>query len=72
MYFSPEVIDGVQEASSNIWAVGCIVLEMLTTNPPWGLKGDTNSDEIITRIGELNESPVIVSTLSRLLLVNHS
>ncbi|MFS7971257.1 putative mitogen-activated protein kinase kinase kinase STE-STE11 family [Helianthus anomalus] len=65
MYFSPEVvIDGVQEAPSDIWAVGCIVLEMLTANPPWGPKGDTNSDEIITRIGELNESPLIVSTLS--------
>ncbi|MFS7926320.1 hypothetical protein Hanom_Chr04g00295671 [Helianthus anomalus] len=51
---------------------GCIVLEMLTTNPPWGLKGDMNGDEIITRIGEFNESPVIVSTFSRLLLVNHS
>ncbi|KAF5793101.1 putative mitogen-activated protein kinase kinase kinase [Helianthus annuus] len=37
---------------------------MLTANPPWGPKGDTNSDEIITRIGELNESPLIVSTLS--------
>ncbi|GJU55636.1 mitogen-activated protein kinase kinase kinase 17-like protein [Tanacetum coccineum] len=36
MYFSPEVvIDGVQESPSDIWAFGCIVLEMLTGNSPW-------------------------------------
>ncbi|KAI3785964.1 hypothetical protein L1987_45090 [Smallanthus sonchifolius] len=65
MYFSPEVvIDGVQEAPSDIWAIGCIVLEMLTANPPWDPKLDANGDDIITRIGELNESPLILSTLS--------
>lgn len=66
MYFSPEVvIDGVQEAPSDIWAIGCIVLEMFTSNPPWDSKLETNGDEIITRIIDNNESPLIPSTLSR-------
>ncbi|KAL8250248.1 hypothetical protein R6Q59_033941 [Mikania micrantha] len=57
MYFSPEVVtDGVQEAPSDIWAIGCIVLEMLTANPPL----DPNADGP----GEPNEPPLIVSTLS--------
>ncbi|KAK9066322.1 hypothetical protein SSX86_013643 [Deinandra increscens subsp. villosa] len=66
MYLSPEVvIEGVQEAPSDIWAVGCIVLEMLTASPPWDPE-DTNGDGIITRIAELNESPLIRSTLCTL------
>lgn len=66
MYFSPEVvIDGVQEAPSDIWAFGCIVLEMLTGNPPWGSMVETNCDEVLARIGESNEVPLIPSTLSR-------
>ncbi|KAL5540469.1 hypothetical protein UlMin_043937 [Ulmus minor] len=36
MYFSPEiVIEGVQEQPSDIWALGCIVLSMLTGKEPW-------------------------------------
>nr|GEV17023.1 mitogen-activated protein kinase kinase kinase 17-like [Tanacetum cinerariifolium] len=66
MYFSPEVVtDGVQEAPSDIWAFGCIVLEMLTGNPPWGSMLETNCDEVLARIGNSNEVPLIPSTLSR-------
>ncbi|GKB16124.1 mitogen-activated protein kinase kinase kinase 17-like protein [Tanacetum coccineum] len=66
MYFSPEVvIDGVQESPSDIWAFGCIVLEMLTGNSPWGSMRETNCDEVLARIGNSNEVPLIPSTLSR-------
>ncbi|XP_057791423.1 mitogen-activated protein kinase kinase kinase 20-like [Salvia miltiorrhiza] len=35
MYLSPEAVtDHVQEAPSDVWAVGCIVLEMLTGKSP--------------------------------------
>ncbi|XP_071711230.1 mitogen-activated protein kinase kinase kinase 20-like [Rutidosis leptorrhynchoides] len=61
MYFSPEVvIDGVQEAPSDIWAIGCIVLEMLTGKPPW----DSNGDDVLTKISQSNESPFVPETVS--------
>jgi serine/threonine protein kinase len=63
MYLSPEaVIDGVQEPRSDIWAVGCIVLEMLTGNPPWEA---SDSEEILNKISEGNNLPKIPSWLSK-------
>ncbi|PQP98103.1 mitogen-activated protein kinase kinase kinase 2-like [Prunus yedoensis var. nudiflora] len=36
MYLSPEaLLDKLQDQPSEIWSVGCIVLEMLTGKPPW-------------------------------------
>ncbi|KAJ0895348.1 putative mitogen-activated protein kinase kinase kinase STE-STE11 family [Helianthus annuus] len=50
MYLSPEaVINGVQEPPADIWAVGCIVFQMLTGKPIWfsdqdlGYRGDIKS-----------------------------
>ncbi|XP_076907404.1 mitogen-activated protein kinase kinase kinase 20-like [Bidens hawaiensis] len=64
MYLSPEAVsDGVQEAPADIWAVGCIVLEMLTGCPPWGRESDTMCEDVVNRIGD-NESPLIRTTLS--------
>ncbi|KAI3759588.1 hypothetical protein L6452_07507 [Arctium lappa] len=66
MYFSPEVvIDGVQEAPSDIWAIGCVLLEMLTGKPPWDSRPETDGDEVLSRIGENNESPCVPATVSR-------
>ncbi|KAG8388213.1 hypothetical protein BUALT_Bualt02G0102300 [Buddleja alternifolia] len=63
MYLSPEaVIDNVQEAPCDIWAFGCIVLEMLTGKPPWGEK---KSEEILGKIGEGKELPKIPNGISK-------
>ncbi|KAK6147856.1 hypothetical protein DH2020_018768 [Rehmannia glutinosa] len=62
MYLSPEaVIDSVQEAPSDVWAVGCIVLEMLTGKPPW----DGKKEEILRKIGERHELPKIPNEISK-------
>lgn len=66
MYLSPEaVVDGLQGPPSDVWALGCIVLEMLTGKPPWVGKEDFNAKEILRRIGEGNELPNIPSSISK-------
>ncbi|KAK4485825.1 hypothetical protein RD792_008472 [Penstemon davidsonii] len=62
MYLSPEaVIDKVQEAPCDIWALGCIVLEMLTGKRPWSGK---NTEEVLEKIGAEDELPNIPSEIS--------
>ncbi|KAL1533278.1 mitogen-activated protein kinase kinase kinase 20-like [Salvia divinorum] len=69
MYLSPEAVtDHVQEAPSDVWAVGCIVLEMLTGKSP--LKGKEEL-EILRKIGagrEVIEIPNGVSKEARAFL----
>ncbi|KAK6147896.1 hypothetical protein DH2020_018808 [Rehmannia glutinosa] len=63
MYLSLEaVIDSVQEAPSDVWAVGCIVLEMLTGKPAWD--GEKAGD-ILAKIGAANELPKIPNDISK-------
>ncbi|KAL3617698.1 hypothetical protein CASFOL_038019 [Castilleja foliolosa] len=62
MYLSPEaVIESEQESPSDMWALGCIVLEMLTGKPPWV---DKRNEEILARIGPGREVPRLPSGLS--------
>ncbi|KAL2554862.1 mitogen-activated protein kinase kinase kinase 21 [Forsythia ovata] len=57
-YLAPEaVVDNVQEFPSDIWAFGCIVLEMLTGKPPWDGKQELNAEDILRKIGEGCELP---------------
>ncbi|KAK2986516.1 hypothetical protein RJ640_021391 [Escallonia rubra] len=69
MYLSPEVVaDGVQEPPSDIWALGCIVLEMLTGKPPWCEKEHLDAEGLLNEIGEgrgLPEVPNEVSSEAR-------
>jgi serine/threonine protein kinase len=52
-YLAPEcVIYGVQEAFSDIWALGCTVLEMLTGKLPWPtMSGSEEVEDVISQIG---------------------
>ncbi|PIM97068.1 MEKK [Handroanthus impetiginosus] len=67
MYLSPEaVIDKVQEAPCDIWALGCIVLEMLTGKPPWHVETELKkSEEILGKIGKRNALPKIPTGISK-------
>lgn len=66
MYLSPEaVIDNVQEAPSDVWALGCIVLEMLTGKPPWSEYNELSGEELLRKIGEGRESPRIPNGISK-------
>ncbi|XP_073294340.1 mitogen-activated protein kinase kinase kinase 20-like [Primulina huaijiensis] len=65
MYLSPEaVMDNVQEAPSDIWAVGCIVLEMLTGKHPWHGEKELKAEEILAKIGTRDESPKFPNDIS--------
>lgn len=51
LYLAPEVVsDGVQEPPADIWAVGCIVLEMLTGKSLGYFGQDLCVDEILSRV----------------------
>ncbi|KAL3835460.1 hypothetical protein ACJIZ3_010196 [Penstemon smallii] len=62
MYLSPEAVrDNVQEAPCDIWALGCVVLEMLTGKPPW----ESKSEDILKKIREGNELPKVPNEISK-------
>ncbi|GER44052.1 mitogen-activated protein kinase kinase kinase [Striga asiatica] len=58
MYLSP---DSVQEAPCDVWAVGCIVLEMLAGKLPW----EGTKEEILKKLGAGQEIPEIPDWISR-------
>nr|XP_043616374.1 mitogen-activated protein kinase kinase kinase 20-like [Erigeron canadensis] len=65
-YLSPEaVIQGVQEQPADIWAVGCIVLEMLTGKPIWCSNQDLGMDDVLSRISDYNGLPYVSSSISK-------
>ncbi|XP_050228233.1 mitogen-activated protein kinase kinase kinase 20-like [Mercurialis annua] len=66
-YMAPETVaDGIQETPSDIWALGCIVFEMLTGNKVWYSSDvDTTNAEILKKIGDPYELPKIPSQISK-------
>ncbi|KDP41958.1 hypothetical protein JCGZ_26976 [Jatropha curcas] len=65
-YMAPETLtDNIQEASSDIWALGCIVLEMFTGKKVWDSKGNMGTDEIIQKIADRYELPEIPNEISK-------
>ncbi|KAK9991214.1 hypothetical protein SO802_026199 [Lithocarpus litseifolius] len=61
LFFSPEaVVFGIQEAPSDIWALGCTVLMMLTGKPPWAC---TSKFELLSQIA--TETPTIPHHISK-------
>lgn len=65
-YMAPESVNEcVQEPPSDIWALGCVVLEMLTGNPPWDHKPGLNTEELQRLIGDGCELPEIPTEISK-------
>ncbi|XP_024358117.1 mitogen-activated protein kinase kinase kinase YODA isoform X2 [Physcomitrium patens] len=63
-WMAPEVIKntGGYDLAVDIWSLGCTVLEMLTTKPPWN---QYEGVAAMFKIGNSKELPVIPNTLSR-------
>ncbi|XAR57788.1 Mitogen-activated protein kinase kinase kinase [Bertholletia excelsa] len=64
LYMSPEMVAaGEQEAPADVWALGCLVVEMVTGEPAWKCSPENDVCRLLMRIaGE--ESPEIPQKLS--------
>ncbi|KAF6170400.1 hypothetical protein GIB67_014330 [Kingdonia uniflora] len=63
MWMAPEVVRGEKQGpESDIWSLGCTVIEMITGGPPWKDRGY----ETVNRIGFSSEIPVFPAQLSEL------
>ncbi|KAF8413808.1 hypothetical protein HHK36_001801 [Tetracentron sinense] len=66
MYISPEsVVSNEHEPHSDIWALGCTVVEMITGKPAWNIPQDTTVFSLLHRIGYSQELPDIPGEMSK-------
>ncbi|KAJ0094057.1 hypothetical protein Patl1_16350 [Pistacia atlantica] len=64
LYLAPEtVVHHVQEPPSDIWALGCVVLEMLTGKSAWNVNMGT--EELLRMIGDDYSLPEIPTEISK-------
>ncbi|XP_010028241.2 mitogen-activated protein kinase kinase kinase 18 [Eucalyptus grandis] len=65
MYMAPESVnDNEYEPPSDVWALGCAVVEMATGRPAWGSRAKSNAYALMIRIGAGDEIPEIPEGLS--------
>ncbi|XP_030551872.2 mitogen-activated protein kinase kinase kinase 20-like [Rhodamnia argentea] len=65
MYMAPESVNGNEyEPPSDVWALGCAVVEMATGRPAWGSRAESNAYALMIRIGVGDEIPEIPEGLS--------
>ncbi|XP_057962597.1 mitogen-activated protein kinase kinase kinase 20 [Malania oleifera] len=65
MYMSPEsVVWGEYDAPSDIWALGCAVVELVTGKPAWDCGRGGEIFQLFLRIGVGGETPEIPAELS--------
>ncbi|KAJ4976522.1 hypothetical protein NE237_001628 [Protea cynaroides] len=66
LYMSPEsVLRKEQEAPSDIWALGCVVAEMISGKPAWNCEPHMDVEELLSLIGSGRESPETPSEMSK-------
>ncbi|KAK1558341.1 hypothetical protein Q3G72_001327 [Acer saccharum] len=62
-YMSPEIVrEGLQTFSADIWALGCMVVEMMSGKPAWGYGLGRN--KLLKHIGYSSEVPEIPNNIS--------
>ncbi|XP_057807698.1 mitogen-activated protein kinase kinase kinase 20-like [Salvia miltiorrhiza] len=60
LYAAPESISRQEyTAASDVWALGCTVLHMLTGKAPWKFGKDAAATDVLMKIGCSNEIPAI-------------
>ncbi|CAN8295532.1 unnamed protein product [Cochlearia groenlandica] len=64
-FMAPEVARGERQGKeSDIWALGCTVIEMVTGSSPWIGPDLTDPVLLLYRVGYLGESPTLPSSLT--------
>ncbi|KAK6924052.1 Protein kinase domain [Dillenia turbinata] len=65
LYMSPEILCGrEQESASDIWALGCAVVEMVAGRPTWKWSPESDVCSLLLKIGLGEELPEVPSDLS--------
>ncbi|KAK4801368.1 hypothetical protein SAY86_021855 [Trapa natans] len=65
LYMSPEAVNiNEHEAPSDVWALGCAVVEMASGYPAWDQPAGSNVYSLMLRIGAGDETPTIPHELS--------
>ncbi|XP_010028243.3 mitogen-activated protein kinase kinase kinase 18 [Eucalyptus grandis] len=65
MYMAPESVNCSEyEPPSDVWALGCAVVEMATGRPAWGSHAESNAYALMIRIGVGEQIPEIPEGLS--------
>ncbi|XP_030851944.1 mitogen-activated protein kinase kinase kinase 1 isoform X2 [Strongylocentrotus purpuratus] len=64
-FMAPEVLRGEPYGRScDIWSVGCCIIEMCTTKPPWNNTAISNHYQLLFKIASANGPPPIPESLS--------
>ncbi|GAB4848985.1 hypothetical protein Ancab_003798 [Ancistrocladus abbreviatus] len=65
LYMSPEVVNGSEdgELPADVWALGCVVLEMITGKPAWRTSPGCDVGALLFRIGIGAETPELPASL---------
>ncbi|CAH1795279.1 unnamed protein product [Owenia fusiformis] len=64
-FMAPEVLRGESYGRScDIWGVGCCIIEMVTTKPPWGASDLSNHLALIFKIASSTSFPPVPENIS--------
>lgn len=64
-FMAPEVLRGENYGRAcDVWSVGCVIIEMTTTKPPWNAKDISNHLALIFKIATSMQPPPIPDNLS--------
>ncbi|XP_010457586.1 PREDICTED: mitogen-activated protein kinase kinase kinase ANP1-like [Camelina sativa] len=64
-FMAPEVARGERQGKeSDIWAMGCTVIEMVTGSTPWSGADSNDPVSVLYRVGYLGESPELPCSLT--------
>ena len=59
-FMAPEVFEEKYSAKADIWGIGCVAFQMVTTTPPWRDLGFTNPISLFNHIKKNKGSPPMV------------
>ena len=59
LWTAPEVLTGTYNGKVDIWALGCVIIEMASGKPPWHEKNFSHPFIALWHIGNEHEIPLV-------------